>query len=295
MKSNKPHVALVTCNTLPNLTASEQELLPLLDQQGLIAEACVWDDPNVAWENYQAWIIRSVWDYYLKPEQFKGWMHGLAQEIGERFWNPYPILQQNSDKQYLQELHKAGLPTVPTLFLDHISQIPTALQKLEGERFILKPSVSASAHHTYQFDRKSGEAGIIPGLSTWPSQKVPMLQPFIKEVAEQGEWSCIFLNGHYSHSVLKTPASGDFRVQEEYGGQTTAQDADPQLIKQAQAYVDFYAPHLLYARVDGVMIRDTFHLMELELIEPELFLHKSPGAHQRFAEAIAQRVLPSPI
>ncbi|MEO1654892.1 MAG: hypothetical protein AAFU64_15200, partial [Bacteroidota bacterium] len=119
-----------------------------------------------------------------------------------------------------------------------------------------------------------------------------LLQKFLPEIKENGEWSLIFFNGRFSHAVQKKPKKGDFRVQEEYGGESLAQIPPSYLIREARNIIQLFAPDSLYARVDGLDIQEAFYLMELELIEPELFLHLHPQGHSNFVEAIRQRLLP---
>ena len=113
-----------------------------------------------------------------------------------------------------------------------------------------------------------------------------LVQPFLAEIQTAGEWSLIFLGGEYSHATLKRPRAGDFRVQEQLGGSAEPARATPALIEQARAVVASISGPWIYARVDGLEIDGVFTLMELELIEPSLFLATDPQAPARFAEAI---------
>ena len=118
------------------------------------------------------------------------------------------------------------------------------------------------------------------------------VQPFMREIFE-GEWALMFFNGKYSHCVLKMPGSGDYRVQHYHGGSVNAATPHPAYIASAGAYVAQFAPGSLYARVDGIIVNGEFHLMELELIEPFLYLDTDPDAHERFYEAVMENLTPA--
>ncbi len=281
-------IALVTCQTLPQLTDSEQKLLPLLADLGIQAEPRVWNDIQVDWSNYDGIIIRSVWDYHLQYSFFLAWLVHL-ENLAIPVWNPVEVLRENSHKFYLQTLAEAGLHTIPTLCLTR-SQNPD-WEKIKAQpwpQVVIKPAISAGAMDTRILSRDQLEQADSPLRSLLAKTDV-LIQPYTEAVAEQGEWSLIFFNGNYSHAVLKQPKTGDFRVQEEHGGRSVSQSPPPHVIEEARAFVQFYQNRLLYARVDGVVLNEKFHLMELELVEPELFLMHHPQAHQSFAEAIAAR------
>ena len=155
---------------------------------------------------------------------------------------------------------------------------------------MVKPAVSLGAHHTYVVERGalSTEA-----LSAAASLDL-LVQPFAEEILTQGEWSLLFLDGVFSHAVLKRAKAGDFRVQELHGGTTTAAAPTPGLLRAAQEVLAL-APRaggreLLYARVDGVVRGGRFELLELELIEPFLFFGTQPAASERFAAALGARL-----
>ena len=115
-----------------------------------------------------------------------------------------------------------------------------------------------------------------------------LVQPFVPEVQDPGEWSLIFLDGVFSHAVVKRPAAGDFRVQEEFGGTRHPADAPPELVAQAERVLALAGERTLYARVDGVVRGGLFQLLELELVEPSLFLDVVPAAAERFADAVVR-------
>lgn len=270
-------IALVTWSGLPALSLDDQLVRDELRARGAAVEACVWDDPRVAWESYDAVVIRSTWDYHKRIDEFRGW---LARLDGARVWNPVPLLQWNTHKAYLRDFEAA----VPTEFVRR-EEVEEVARRRGWASYVMKPVVSATAYATYKVeDRQScvsgrAESPVLP-FDEW------MLQPFIEEVQTDGEWSLIFFSGAFSHAVLKRPRPGDFRVQNDFGG--TAHPATPpeSIIEQAADILAAVKEPWLYARVDGVIRGGRFLLMELEMTEPSLFLGTDAGAPRRFAEAM---------
>jgi glutathione synthase/RimK-type ligase-like ATP-grasp enzyme len=231
-------------------------------------------------------VIRSSWDYHLRPDAFLGWLDRLeAEKIP--LWNPAPVVRGNVDKGYLADLAAAGLPVVPTVRLERGEPVDLAalLDRRGWTEVVVKPSVSASAFRTLRAGR--GEAGAAQAkLEELLASSGALVQPFLPEIQTGGEWSLIFLGGKFSHAVLKKPKAGDFRVQQELGGSADPMVPPPDLVEQARRVTERIPGPWLYARVDGLEIGGTFTLMELELTEPSLFLGTDEQAPARFAEAI---------
>jgi glutathione synthase/RimK-type ligase-like ATP-grasp enzyme len=163
-------------------------------------------------------------------------------------------------------------------------------EKIKSDTIVVKPLVSGGAKNTLKIQ-----------LTEWDnySQKLEdllqeedfLVQPYVSEVAEVGEYSLIFFNGKFSHAVLKTPAKSDFRVQHYFGGTIQVIDPKPEMLESCQKLMDTFAPNTLYGRVDGVEIDGVFHLMELELIEPYLFLALTEAAIPNYKTALKERLL----
>lgn len=283
---NKHRIAFATCHDLGGLTPDDQLAADLLMKQNIVVDATAWDDPEIRWQNYDAVILRSTWNYHRKLPEFLQWLAHLD-GAKVRLWNPPDVVRANVSKKYLIELQNSGLPIVPTVWIPsgEAAQLRVVLEKQNWNRAILKPDVSASAYRTIstslstvsrdqqQFDEILKNSG---GL----------IQEFRNEIIEAGEWSLIFFEREFSHAVLKHPQAGDFRVQEELGGIIHAAAPSNSLLKQAQKILDHVKGSLLYARVDGIVSKDQFLLMELELIEPSLFMGFSIGAAERFTDSI---------
>jgi glutathione synthase/RimK-type ligase-like ATP-grasp enzyme len=280
-------ILLATCESLPNLTQDDQSLIPLLAKRGVEARPAVWSDPSVRWSEADAVLIRSCWDYHLCLREFLAWINAIEQ-AKVRIWNPPPMLRWNTKKIYLRELEERGVPIVPTLWPEPGFDLKQELQRRKWKQAVVKPRVSATAYRTTLTSPENTDAAqtLVNDLMRGPGA---MVQEFLEEVQSQGEWSLIFFSGQFSHAVIKTPKAGDFRVQHDFGGAERLADAPGTVIQAATRVIAAVENTPLYARVDGVESGGRFLLMELELIEPALFLKLSDGAAERFAEAIAAR------
>lgn len=278
-------VALVTCRTVGALTDDDRLLPPALAALGAQAEGVVWDDPAVAWTGFDRLVLRSVWDYHLRPQAFDAWLAARERD-GVAMWNPASLARWNAHKSYLRALAGQGVATVETEWLERRSE--RALAALMDARgwtdVVLKPAVSASAHRTFRIARADAHARQTD-LDAILAEGDALVQPFAPEIAD-GEWSLLFFGGAFSHAVRKRPAAADFRVQEELGGRAETEEPGPGLVAQAQAALAAAPGRTAYARVDGIVRDGAFVLMELELIEPVLYLARHPDAPHRLAAAV---------
>ncbi len=282
-------LGVVTCEKCSQLTVSEQALLPLFANRGVSATPVVWNDPLVPWSTFDYLLIRSIWDYHLDLDAFTAWLLMLEQR-SIRTWNSIPVLRRNCHKFYLRDLEDRGVRIIPTLFQTKGSAdaIGNVLQR-GWKKGVVKPAVSASAYRTEAFSTTSmqdAEAKILNAASHGDF----LIQEFMPAVETTGELSMIFYNHRYSHSVLKRPQPGDFRVQKEYGGGVVICQPDKHIIQTAESILTHFGDDLRYARVDGIVVDNEFVLMELELIEPDLFLETSMGAPQQFVDSLLSRL-----
>lgn len=283
--------AIATYHALPTLHADDAALLVALRGQDLNPQIFVWNDPKIDWRDVDVVLIRSIWDYFERYAEFLSWLDQL-QSLGVRTINPIEVLRWNSDKRYLRDLADADVAIVPTEWVAGAQLMATMAAQQPGD-WVVKPTVSGGAWHAVR--GRSGTPEFADALANLPVDMQFMVQPYLPEVATAGEWSLLFFGGQYSHAVLKTPVAGDYRVQEQYGGQTRTQ-TPPAFVLAAAQKVLSAARHCVdespisYARVDGVVVGDAFWLMELELIEPSLFLADHPEASARCADVVSAAV-----
>jgi glutathione synthase/RimK-type ligase-like ATP-grasp enzyme len=242
----------------------------------------VWSDPFDP-ADFDLILPLVAWGYH---KHFDRWLQvlGRLEDQGARVRNPVPLLRWNSDKAYLAELYDKGVPVVPTEIADPLND--ESLARIRAHfgcaDLVVKPPVSASAYLTFPI--RSGEA--IPDAVRGHRM---MVQPWLENITTSGEWSLLFFNGELSHAVSKVPVPGEFRVQPEYGGIITrcAPPAGAEAV--ARAALSAAPTAALYARVDLVQGNcRTLQVMELELIEPALWLAEAPEAAPLFARAVVQ-------
>ncbi|MGA9658565.1 MAG: hypothetical protein WBQ60_05665 [Asticcacaulis sp.] len=244
-----------------------------------------WSEPVT--EAYDLIVPLVAWGYHNAPDQFIAAMQALS---GKRVFNPPEIVCWNVDKHYLRDLAEAGLRIVPTLFVAAVTdaEIARARADFGQQALVLKPVISAGARQTLIWEG----ASLSEFSGSDDKQVVPegaaMIQPFMPAIQSEGEWSLLFFAGQFSHAVLKTPKGGDFRSQPDYEAHLRALPPPAEALDLAQDAIDFVgADRLLYARVDMVRADDGgFCLMELELIEPDLYLTYDLEATMRFKDAV---------
>jgi glutathione synthase/RimK-type ligase-like ATP-grasp enzyme len=285
-----PRIAFVTCERLPDVQGDDRLVADALQRRGFDVTAAVWSDQAVAWRRFASVVIRSPWDYHLDDARYGAWLRRCAAEQ-VNLWNGAEAVLANIDKRYLAGLEEAGIAIVPFEYVrrGHAQSLHALLEHRNWTQAVVKPAVSASAHGTWRTSLATAAAD----QRRWDEdllRRSLLVQPFAHEVITSGEWSIVFFDGEYSHGVLKKPASGDFRVQEELGGHGEPADPSPGIVEQARRVLSRAAGPLLYARVDGIERDGTFLLMELEINEPFLYLGSSSGAAERFADAIIRTV-----
>ncbi|ERJ58132.1 ATP-grasp domain-containing protein [Sphingobacterium paucimobilis] len=262
----------------------DTDLLLFLESKGLEVVTAVWNDHGVDWAAFNVVVIKSPWDYHNHLPDFLGWLDSL-EAMGIRVLNPVEVIRWNSHKKYLQEIASRGLPVIVSKYLQKGENFNEQLfDDLCSDRLVLKPCVSAGAQDTIVIDRSNYEH-CRDGIDLLLNKDDIIAQPFVDEI-KAGEWSFLFFNGAYSHCVLKTPKSGDFRVQHYHGGHISYPTPDPIHIAEAKRYIDDLEQQILYARVDGVIVNGEFRLMELELIEPYLFFNGEESLMQNYYDAL---------
>jgi glutathione synthase/RimK-type ligase-like ATP-grasp enzyme len=282
-------VALVTCAELPDLDPDDRLLLAPLAARGISTEPAVWDDPAVDWSAYDLVVLRSTWNYPRRRDEFVAWAGGVP-----RLANPADVVQWNTDKRYLSALAAAGLPVVPTHWIDR----GDAWAMPDTGEWVIKPAVGAGSLDTGRYaasDEAHRPLAAAHVARLQAAGRLVMVQPYLPAVDSAGETSLLFLGGTYSHAIRKGPMlQGPYEgvaglYKEETITARTPSPAERAVADAVLAAVPF--TDLLYARVDLIPGPDGQPLLvELELAEPSLFLGTADGAADRFAAAIASAI-----
>ncbi|HSR53210.1 MAG TPA: hypothetical protein VLV83_20490, partial [Acidobacteriota bacterium] len=260
---------------------------------GWQVESVPWRTRGVPWDEFEAVVIRSPWDYQDDPEAFLDVLAEIERSQAELF-NSLDLIRWNLSKTYLRDLEGRGVATVPTLWQDGLQSgdLDRIFDQVGADEIVLKPLISANADGAFRLNRQT-PAERIAQAQAYYSRRPFLAQPFLRSVVDEGEFSLFYFNGEYSHCILKTPKPRDFRVQEEHGGDIRAAQPEQSLLSSAQQVLDALQSPPLYARADLVRCNaddnTPFRLMELELIEPSLYLRMDPDAPARFAQALNTR------
>lgn len=244
-----------------------------------------WSRPGVEWSRYALVVVRTPWDYTLRPDAF---LQVLARiEAQAPLENPRPVIEWNLRKTYLRDLEARGVRVVPTTW----GRGAEALLALRpSSPIVVKPIVGANARDTFVIDGRTSDAELARVAALYREREW-MVQPFVRSVIEEGEHSLVYFGGVFSHAIVKTPKAGDFRVQEEHGGTIRATEPPPDVRAAADRVIALLSPGLLQARIDLVRLEDgTPALMEAELIEPSLYFRMHEGAPASFADALERRL-----
>ncbi len=290
-KSARKPVALVTCEAHVNLYEDDLLLVPALADIGIESVPVVWSDASIDWTSFDALVMRSPWDYFERAAEFRAWLDG---RIAERvlMCNPREILEWNFDKGYLQDLERAGIAIVPTIFITQNGKVDiAAMARARGwHEIVVKPTIGGGAYGCQRFRLEELDHYAADIAKTLQDRGV-LVQPFLPEIQSGGELSLLFFDGVFSHAVCKRPKAGDYRVQFQFGGSNENVQVSDALVAQAISCVEHAPATPVYARVDGVVRDGRLLLMELEIFEPLMFLSRHPEAPARFARAIERRLL----
>jgi glutathione synthase/RimK-type ligase-like ATP-grasp enzyme len=279
---SSPRIAIATCAAYADLKADDKLLREALAERGCEAPAVVWNEPGIEWRNFDLCMIRSTWDYHEHHAEYLAWAGRVQSEC--RLRNSAELVIWNSDKRYLRAFEARGIRTVPTVWVDRDSplELDQILAGTGWREAVVKPVVDLGARNLHRV--RAGESS--PALGSILQRHDAMVQPFLPSLEERGELSLIYVGGELTHTVRKRPAAGDFRVQSIWGG--TAAREEPTLAERelAEATMEEFKEAPLYARVDLVEgpTRDPC-LIELELIEPNLYLSQHPPAADALADA----------
>ncbi len=284
---SNPPLWLATCRKQPDLWFDDERLPEALAREGVEARPQAWQDIPAR----EPVLVRTPWDYAEHLPAFRAWLR----DRGGLTINPAHRMLWNLDKTYLLELAAAGHAIVPTTVLPGFdaAAVEALRQKAGWDAAIAKPVVGCAAEGLVRVADGQVQTFDLTG-NTWSDRKSALpqgpclVQPFLAEIAA-GEWSLFYFGGDFSHAALKEPADDDIRVQEEHGGRTRPGEP-PEAARLAADAIAATVSDCTYARVDGVMVGGRFLLMELELIEPELYFRYAPGTEANLARAVAGRL-----
>ena len=255
-----------------------------LEAAGFAVEPRAWTAIG-NFEGVDAVLPLIAWGYHLRFGEWSALLDRMTTFSAPVMINPPELLRWNSDKSYLEELAAKGVPTVASRTIAALDDEALAEARAAfGEQLVIKPLVSASADGTHRL-------GPDDPLPESARGRRMLVQPFMASVARVGEYSLILFGGEYSHAIVKRPKAGDFRVQPHLGGSETACDPPPGAIDLARAALAAAPAPATYARVDMIVDEiGRLRIIELELIEPALWLEHSPDQGAAFAAAVRSAV-----
>jgi glutathione synthase/RimK-type ligase-like ATP-grasp enzyme len=274
-------VAIATCRG-ENVDVDSPVLLAALERAGVPAALCVWDDESVDWESFDLVVLRSTWDYARQRERFLTWARQRANLL-----NHYDVVAYSSDKHYLADLQAKGIATVPSVFCE-VGDTPV----FPSGDFVVKPAVGAGSIDAERYRRGDVERATAHVARLHAAGRSVLIQPYVVTVDYFGEHAVIFIDGKYSHAMnkgamLNTPADDRDAL---FRREQMSRDIDePEALEVAERILADFGD-LLYARVDFVAAPSGWLVMELELVEPSLFLTFEPTAADRLAAAIRRRL-----
>ncbi|HEV7489540.1 MAG TPA: hypothetical protein VGO25_01950 [Rhodanobacteraceae bacterium] len=289
-------IALVTAAQARDLDDDLSPLVAAVRAAGVEPSVVNWDDVSIDWSSFDLAVLRSTWDYSLRLEEFLRWVdHASARTT---LLNPANVVRWNTDKHYLAHLGRAGVPVVPSTFVEPGKVALDALHSFlggAGEEFVVKPSVGAGSRDAQRYARDESGVALAHVQGLLDANRSVLLQPYLNRVDAHGETALVFFDGTLSHAIRKGPLlrRGEGPTRALFATEhITARSPSPEEIKVATstlAAIPFAQP-LLYARVDLIHDDDGMpRVLELELSEPSLFFEHAPGSADRFAAAILAR------
>lgn len=281
-------VIILTSLMVPELLDYDQELMHQLKSLGLNVDFVVWETEKEKLIGSDLVIFRSTWGYHLKINEFKEFLDFLD-ENKIKSLNPTNIIRKNLHKFYLKELRDSGFDILDTIFVDiNSNQSIIEIIREDWDKFIIKPAISAASSDTYLFDKTSLEKASEVFNELYRNGDI-LLQRFYPEV-KNGEISTIFFNRNFHYSVRKTPMKNDYRVQSTFGGFYEVIHPEKHILEAVKNAAYQFIDNCLYVRVDGLVVDNRFRIMEIELIEPDLYLNIFPDGIPVLANEILKRL-----
>ena len=267
-----------------NLDPDAELLLDALRDVNIEGSMYVWNDRAINWNDFELTVIRSTWDYTHDREGYLAWARAI-----DRLLNPYPIIEYSTDKHYLSDLERRSHRIVPSTFCD-VGERP----EFPDGAFVVKPTVGAGSIDADKYTRDDHERALEHVRRLHASGRDAMIQPYVSSIDDDGERALVFIDGTFSHAMTKGAmlnTAADDRDALFRREQMSVATAEPDAVAFAESVLNEEAFRgILYGRVDLVKMSEGWAIMELELVEPSLFLAYDDRAAHRLAEAIRDRL-----
>lgn len=277
-------VVFATCRSMPDYQPDDAPIAAALEARGCTVRPAPWNGPFEPFAQADLVVVRSTWDYFEHAAAFDEWLQRLKTCSGT-VCNAPSLMLWNSNKKYLLDLAERGAPLPPTRLVQPDPEaLATAMDSLSLQEAVVKPVVGAGASGLTILRRDDADS-LRAGADALGCEG--LLQPLIPEIRTLGETSVTFFDGMFSHAVVKRPASDSILVQAEHGGRTEAVTLSEEQLAAARAMLQLLPEPAVFARIDMVMAEPSPILMEVEVIEPELFVVHADGAADRLAERLA--------
>lgn len=284
-----PHIVLATAADDPGITASDRLYADALERHGCRVTGAPWDGPREAFAGVDAVVLRSTWGYYRALDAFRAWTEQVAATT--RLFNSIELVRWNLRKDYVGKLEASGV-RVPRSFVVacDAASVERVFADTGWERAVVKPASGASGYSVELLQRAT-VAAQVASLSDEARAAGVVVQEFLPEIAD-GELSLIYFDGVFSHAIRKRPPPGEFRSNSRYGPTRTAEMPSFEVTQQGAACLATLPARPLYARVDGVVREGILIVIEVEVLEPALFMEFDPPSAERFAEATLRHLSP---
>ena len=282
-------VVFATCRSRPALQPGDLTVAAALESLGCAVAPAPWNGSFEAFAQADLVVVRSTWDYFEEADAFFAWLHRLR-DVGGVVCNSPELMLWNSNKKYLLDLAKQGAPLAPTRLSDPTARaLAMAMDDLALAEAVVKPVVGAGASGLTIVQRDNPDS-LKQAAAVLTCEG--LVQPLIPEICTLGETSCIFFEGDFSHAVVKRPASDSILVQAEHGGSTEAVKLRAEQLSTARSMLALLPQPATYARVDMVFTEQATLLMEIEVIEPDLFVSHARSAAGQFARKLLAQLAP---
>lgn len=275
------NLGIITSVSQPELLPYDKKYAALLHNAGLKVSTLVWDGPPVDINQFDALIFRTAWGYHNKIRFFTLSL-SLLEKANIKVWNPIDVIRDNIHKSYLNNLARLGVSVIPTRVVKGGQELKKAyFEEIKTDQVIIKPAISAGSKNTNKYNKEDLLQANAPLIFDYDV----LIQPYLISVESLGEYSMVCFASGYSFCVVKVPQKGNFLVQKQFGGKYEKATAPAAMEREVQKILGYFRGEFLYIRIDGLLYDDNFWVMEVEMIEPDLYLDIVPEGIEHFAES----------